>query len=146
MTFLMKRGEGHRTLRSEMDRLFDEFFGITPARPEGAGTMWAPAVDVCEDADNFYVSAELPGMKKEDIDLEVENNVLTIKGERKFEKKEEGESFHFVERSYGSFYRSFTLPKNVSGDDIKAEYKDGMLKVTLPKIEEVKPKKIEIRM
>ena len=143
MTFLMRRGEGPRTLRSEMDRLFDDFLGMTPARPEGS--MWAPAVDIREDEDNFFVTADLPGLKKEDIDLELENNVLTIKGERKFEKKEEGENYHFVERSYGSFYRSFTLPKNVDSENIQPEYKDGVLQVTIPKKDEVKPRKVEIK-
>jgi HSP20 family protein len=146
MTGLMRRGEAapFRTLRGEVDRLFDDFFGLTPARREGAATLWAPAVDVREDVNNYFVEAELPGMKKEDISLELENNVLSIRGERKFERKEEGENYHFMERSYGSFYRSFSLPKNVDGEKIGAEYKEGVLTVTLPKKEEVKPKKVEI--
>lgn len=145
MTGLMKQGQGYRTLRSEMDRLFDDFFGLQPARREnGAAALWSPSVDVSETPDNFIVRAELPGMQREDIDLEVENNVLVIRGERKFEKQSDSESFHFTERSYGSFFRSFTLPKNVDSESITAEYKDGMLTVTLPKREEVKPKKVEI--
>jgi HSP20 family protein len=144
MTGLMKQGQGYRTLRSEMDRVFDDFFGLMPARREGSATLWSPSVDISETADNFIVRAELPGMKKEDIELEVENNVLSIRGERKFEKTDEGENYHFMERSYGSFYRSFTLPKNVDSETIGAEYKDGMLVVTIPKKEEVKPKKVEI--
>lgn len=143
MTFLMKRSENPRTLRSEMDRLFDDFFGMTPART--AGTMWAPAVDVREDEHNFYVTADLPGMKKEEIEVELENSLLTIKGERRFERREDKENFHFVERSYGNFYRSFTLPKNVKGDAITAEYKDGVLSVMIPKADEVKPKKVVIQ-
>ncbi len=145
MTGLMKQGQGYRTLRSEMDRVFDDFFGLMPARREGSATMWSPSVDISETADNFVVRAELPGMKKDDIELEVENNVLSIRGERKFEKTDEGENYHFMERSYGSFYRSFTLPKNVDSETIGAEYKDGMLIVTIPKKEEVKPKKVEIK-
>ena len=146
MTGLMKQGQGYRTLRSEMDRLFDDFFGLQPARRENgaAAALWSPSVDVSETPDNFTVRAELPGMQREDIDLEVENNVLVIRGERKFEKQSDGENFHFTERSYGSFFRSFTLPKNVDSEAIKAEYKDGILTVTLPKREEVKPKKVEI--
>jgi len=116
-----------------------------PARREGSATMWSPSVDISETADSFIVRAELPGMKKEDIELEVENNVLSIRGERKFEKTDEGENYHFMERSYGSFYRSFTLPKNVDSETIGAEYKDGMLVVSIPKKEEVKPKKVEIK-
>ena len=147
MTGLMRRAEGvpFRTLRSEMDRLFDDFLGLSPARREGAAAVWAPAIDVREDADNYYVDAELPGMSKEDISLELENNVLSIKGERRFERKDEGENYHFVERSYGSFYRSFALPKNVDGGRISAEYKDGVLHVALPKREEVKPTKVEVK-
>jgi len=147
MTFLMRRGQGpgYRTFRGEMDRLFDEFFGITPAQKEGAAVVWSPAVDISEDDDNFYVEAELPGMTKDDIEVEVEQNLLCIKGERRFERKEEKENYHFLERSYGSFYRSFTLPKNVDGEKINAGYKDGILKLTIPKKPEVKPKKVEIK-
>jgi len=137
---------GFRTLRSEMDRLFDDFFGVTPARRENAQALWAPPVDVREDKDNYIIEAELPGMSKDQIHLELENNVLSIKGERNFERKEEGENYHLMERSYGSFYRSFSLPKNVDGEQIGAEYKDGVLRVTLPKKEEVKPKKVEINL
>jgi len=145
MTFLMRRRTNEpRTLRDEMDRLFDDFFGMTPARGE-RGAVWSPAVNVREDEDSFFIEAELPGMSREDIELEVEQNSLVIKGERRFEQKEEGENYHFVERSYGSFYRSFTLPKNVDADGIGAEYKDGVLTVTVPKKEEVKPKKVEIK-
>lgn len=143
---MMRKGNGYRTLRGEVDRLFDDFFGLTPAKQEGSAPMWAPSVDISETADNFIVRAELPGMSKDNIDLEIENNVLSIKGERNFEKKDEGENYHFVERSYGSFYRSFTLPRNVDPEGIGAEYKDGVLVVTIPKKEEVKPKKVEIKL
>ncbi|MBN2082128.1 Hsp20/alpha crystallin family protein [bacterium] len=147
MTFLMRRnrGQGVRTLRDEMDRLFDDFFSAVPDRNDNNG-IWSPNVDIREDENNFTIVAELPGMAKEDIDLEVEQNTLAIKGERKFERKDEGENYHFVERSYGSFYRSFRLPKNVDGEAISAEYKDGLLTVILPKQAEVKPKKVEIKM
>jgi len=145
MTFLVRRKMNEpRTLRDEMDRLFDDFFGMTPARTE-RGAVWSPVVNVRENDNNFYIEAELPGMKKEDIDLEIEQNSLCIKGERKFEKNEEGENYHFVERSYGSFYRSFSLPSNVDAESISAEYKDGVLQVTVPKKEEVKPKKVAIK-
>lgn len=143
MTGLMRNTSEPRTLRNEMDRLFDEFFGMTPAR-SSRGAMWSPAINIREDKDNFYVEAELPGMTKEDIDLEVENNVLSLKGERKLEETQEDENYHFVERSYGSFYRSFTLPRNVDPEGIGASYKDGVLYVTIPKKEEVKPKKVSI--
>ena len=147
MSSMMKATQPtYRTLRSEMDRLFDEFFGVTPARREAAASLWAPAMDVREDKDNFYIEAELPGLKKEEIQLEYSNNVLMIKGERKFEKKEENANYHFVERSYGSFYRSLSLPRTVDGEKIAAEYKDGLLRITIPKKEEVKPKKVEIKL
>jgi HSP20 family protein len=148
MTGLVKYGIGSpmRTLRSEMDRLFDDFFSVAPARRDGAATVWAPVVDIREDVDNYIVEAELPGMKREEIEVELENNVLSIKGERKFERKQDGENYHFVERSYGTFYRSFSLPKNVDGERIGAEYKDGVLHVSIPKKEEVKPRKVEIKL
>ena len=144
MTGLMRRMHGPRTLRGEMDRLFDDFFGMTPAQ-NAKNAVWSPAVDIREDENSFIIEAELPGMSKEDIHLEVEQNMLSIKGERKFERKDEQENYHFVERSYGSFYRSFTLPKNVNTEEISAEHKDGMLVITVPKAEEVKPKKVEIK-
>jgi HSP20 family protein len=132
-------------LRGAFDRFFDDWFGRTAIKPETNGSsVWSPAVNVREDAANLYVEAELPGMQRKDIQIEVADNVLSIKGERRFEKKESKENYHFCESSYGSFYRSFTLPASVDADEIKAEYKDGMLSITLPKREEVKPKKVAI--
>jgi HSP20 family protein len=137
---------GGRSLRTELDKLFEDFFGNSMVRGgDGASAgVWSPAVNVREDTNNYYVEAELPGMSKEDIHVEVENNVLSLKGERRFENKQEGENYHFVERSYGSFFRSFALPKNVDSENIGAEYKEGVLHITLPKREEVKPKKVSI--
>jgi HSP20 family protein len=146
MSGLMRQNEA-RGMRSEIERMFDEFNSFWPSRREareGRVGVWAPAVDIKETADSFVVSAELPGMNKQDIQVELENNTLSIKGERKFERKDEAENYHFVERSYGSFYRSFALPRNIKGEAISAEYKDGVLQVTLPKSEELKPKKVEI--
>lgn len=137
---------GGRSLRGELDKLFEDFFGSQVVRGGDGATagVWTPAVNVREDVNNYYVEAELPGMLREDIQVEVENNVLSLKGERRFEKKEEAESYHFIERSYGSFYRSFALPKNVDSENIGAEYKDGVLHITLPKREEVKPRQVSI--
>jgi len=143
MTRLMKCMHNPRTLRGEMDRVFDDFFGTAPARTQKSA-VWSPAVDIREDEGSFVIEVELAGLSKEDIHLEVEQNQLSIKGERKFEKKDEGENYHFVERSYGSFYRSFTLPRNVNTGEIEAEHRDGILTITVPKAEEVKPKKVEI--
>lgn len=129
-----------RTLQNEMNRLFT---GAT-AREDFLDGEWMPKVDVFENADSFVLEAELPGMSREEFDLSFENNVLTLKGERKFEKKEEGNNYHRVERSYGSFLRSFTLPTTVTPDGAKAEFNNGVLRVSLPKREETKARKIEI--
>ncbi|GAK50925.1 heat shock protein Hsp20 [Candidatus Moduliflexus flocculans] len=129
-------------IQQEMNRFFDEFFGEN--RRGLADGVWLPAVDVSESHDEFVVRAELPGMSHEDIEINVQENVLTLKGEKKQEKKEEQENFHRLERSYGAFTRSFTLPANVKADDIKANFKNGVLEVAIPKAEEAKPKKIAI--
>jgi len=128
-------------LRDEIDRLFDaplsEF-----ARTSQLLSGWTPALDMSEDKDNIYVRWELPGMKKEDIELSLHDGVLTISGERKQEKK--GEEGYKNERFFGRFQRSVTLPASVDGNKVKATYQDGVLKVVLPKAEEAKPKQIEV--
>ena len=129
-------------MQEEMNRYFDDFFGEhRRGLAEGA---WLPAVDVSESENEFVVRAELPGMSHEDIDINVQENVLTLKGEKKQEKKDEKENFHRLERTYGSFSRSFTLPVGVKPEDIKATFKDGVLEVTMPKTEEANPQKIAI--
>jgi HSP20 family protein len=106
---------------------------------EGIGRgAWAPSVDIYENKDQIVLEAELPGMKQEDFDLSIENNVITLRGERRFEKSDESDNYHRVERSYGAFTRSFTLPQTVSGEEAQAEYNNGVLRVTLPKREEAK--------
>jgi len=129
-------------MQDDMNRFFDEFFGEHRRSP--SGNAWLPAVDVSETDNEFVVRAELPGMSHEDIDINVQDNILTLKGEKQQEKNEEGENFHRLERSYGSFSRSFTLPTGVNPEDIKANFKDGILEVSMPKAEEAKPKKIAI--
>ncbi|MBE7497156.1 MAG: Hsp20/alpha crystallin family protein [Verrucomicrobiaceae bacterium] len=106
--------------------------------------QWSPAVDISEDDKEFLVKAELPELKKEEIKVSVENGELSITGERKFEKEEKEKKYHRIERSYGSFMRSFTLPDNVSADKVSAEFKDGLLLVHLPKTEVVKPKSVQV--
>jgi HSP20 family protein len=142
---LRRRGDVFSELsrmQEEMNRFFDDFFGEHQhGLAEGA---WLPAVDVSETDDEFVVRAELPGMSQEDIDINVQDNILTLKGEKKQEQKEDKENFYRLERSYGSFSRSFTLPAGVNPDDIKANFKDGVLEVTMPKTEAAKPKKIAI--
>ena len=129
-----------RGLQSEMNRMFsDRFHG-----EEAFGTAWNPKIDIYENAESMVLEAELPGMKSEDFDLSFENNVLTLKGERRFEKHDDGDNYHRVERAYGEFSRSFTLPHTVTVENAKAEFENGMLTVTLRKREETKARKIEI--
>jgi len=132
-----------------MNRLFDESFrGLTrggAAEEDWAlGGTWAPAVDIYEQEGHIVLKAELPGIDPKDVDIRLENNVLTLRGERKVDNDVQRDSYHRVERAYGSFTRSFTLPSVVDQEHIKADYKDGVLKVTLPKREEAKPKQISI--
>ena len=107
---------------------------------------WAPTVDIAETPEEFVVKAELPEVKKEDVKVTVTNGILRVEGNRKQEKEENGKKFHRIERSYGSFLRTFTLPDNVDDTKVRAEFKDGMLMVRLPKSEKVKPKAIDINI
>jgi HSP20 family protein len=130
------------TFREEMDRLFESPFGSFFRSP-GSFRSWSPALDVYQDKDNFTVVVELPGLKKEEIDISLHGDALTISGERKAEEKKGKEGFR-TERFYGSFQRTVTLPAAVNAKDVKASYQDGILKVVLPKAEEAKPKQIEV--
>jgi len=131
------------TLLDEIDRLFESPLAEFARTSQMLGG-WAPVIDLYENKDNFVVKAELPGMKKEDIEISLHEGALLISGERKREEKaKEGEVYR-EERFYGKFHRSFALPKPVAADQVKAAYKDGVLTVTLPKTEEVKPKQIEV--
>lgn len=107
---------------------------------------WMPTVDISETESEYLIKAELPEVRKEDVTVTVENGVLTLQGERRQEKEEKGRRFHRVERSYGSFVRSFTLPESVDEGGVKAEYKDGVLALHLPKSEKVKPKAIDVKV
>ena len=136
------------TAQDRMNRIFEDAFrgvGRTAGEEDWAlGGAWAPAVDIYEHEGNLVLKAELPGIDPKDVDVRVENNVLTLQGERKFESEVKREEYHRVERAYGTFSRSFTLPNVVDTDKIKAEFKDGLLRVVLPKREEAKPKQISI--
>jgi len=132
-----------RGLHDEMNQLFSGFGKGFDAN-EFARGAWAPSVDIFEDQEKLIVEAELPGMHREDFELSVENNVLTLKGERKFEKKDERDNYHRVERQYGSFVRQFTLPQTVTAEGATADFENGVLRVALPKREETKARKIEI--
>lgn len=133
-------------LQERMNRMFDESFRGAGRSGEdwGLGGAWAPAVDIYEQDGNIVVKAELPGVDPKDVDVRVENNTLTLRGERKIDNEVKQENYHRVERSYGTFTRSFSLPSVLDQEKIKAEYKDGVLKVTLPKHEQAKPKQINI--
>ena len=133
-------------MRKEMDRLWDSFFeGGHRKRGEEAGE-WFPALDVSETKNDIVVKTEVPGLDPKDIDISLSEGVLTIKGEKKQEKEEKEENYHLIERSFGSFSRSIRLPRDVQGDKISASYKNGLLKVTLPKSEEAKKKEIKIKV
>jgi len=131
------------TLQDRMNRLFRESQG-----PEEALTTssFAPPVDVYEDEHNVSLKIEVPGIDEKDIDVRIENNVLTVHGERKFEKEEKEENFRRVERQYGSFTRTFTLPTTVDAEKVSANYDKGILKIALPKKAEAKPKQIKVNV
>ena len=134
-----------RSLQDEVNRLFSSNVSRVFGDEGIARGAWNPTVDIYENKDQIVIEAELPGMKREDFDLSFENNVITLRGERRFEKEAESDNYHRVERSYGSFARSFTLPPSVSGEGISADYRNGVLRVTLPKREEIKARRIEIQ-
>jgi HSP20 family protein len=133
----------------ELQRPFENIFGrqLLPSllrRFPTEETRWFPAIEVFDKDDKLVVRAELPGMKEDDIDVSVEGDTLTIKGERKAESEIKEDDYHCCERSYGSFLRSMTLPSHVDAGKIEADYEDGILQVTLPKIAEVQPKKVKV--
>jgi HSP20 family protein len=144
MTFLARRD--FSTLQDRMNRIFRESF--SPERPEEALTTinFAPPVDVYEDEHNITLKIEVPGIDEKDINVSIENNTLTVHGERRFEKDEKEENFHRVERMYGSFTRSFTLPNTVDPEQVSANYEKGVLKIRLAKKAEAKPKLIKVNI
>jgi HSP20 family protein len=135
------------TLQDRINRLFDDAFPTrTPSREDEMSLLdWRPTVDTYEEGDNIVIKAELPGVKKEDVSIDVKDNVLTLKGERKHDENIREENYYRRECAYGKFQRAFTLPDAVDPNKIEASYKDGVLKVTVPKTEESKAKKIEIK-
>ena len=134
-----------RSLQDDVNRLFTGNLARSFDDEGIARGSWSPSVDIFENKEQIVLEAELPGMKREDFDLSVENNVITLRGERRFEKKEDTDNYHRVERAYGSFLRSFTLPNTVSAEGATAEYHNGVLRVVLPKREETKARRIEIK-
>jgi HSP20 family protein len=136
------------TVQDEMNRMFDRFFSREPW--EGDESMstaeWSPTVDISENKDEYFVSAELPGMKKEDVQITYANNVLRIEGERRKEEEKQDTNYHRVERLYGKFCRTFQVPTQIQADKIAADFKNGILTVHLPKAEEAKPKEVQIKI
>jgi HSP20 family protein len=136
------------TLQDRMNRLFDEAFPTRHRRGEEAEFFtgeWTPAVDIYEDENAITLKADIPGIDPNNLDIRVEGNTLQIKGERNFEKETKRENYYRVERAYGTFARSFSLPHNVQADRIDASYKNGELKIMLPKSEDAKPKSIKVK-
>jgi HSP20 family protein len=131
-------------LQERLSKAFDEGSLIRRGEEELGLTGWRPAVDVFEGDDSYVIKAELPEVKREDVKIHLENNRLTISGERRMENEENRHNYHRIERTYGSFSRSFALPSDILPDQIKASFNDGMLKVTVPKTETAKPRTIEI--
>ena len=134
-------------MQREINKMFDSFFRGGSTEEGLSGTSaWAPAVDVAERDNEYQVKVELPGVSKDDVKITMQDDILTIRGEKKQEKESKASSYHRVERSYGSFQRSFTLPTSVRHDGIEASYREGILTITLPKAEESKPKQIEVKV
>ncbi|NWF89140.1 MAG: Hsp20/alpha crystallin family protein [Ignavibacteriaceae bacterium] len=138
-------------IEREFNKLFNAFgkrFGVSDsgADSEYENAVWMPLTDIKEDKDNYFVMLDLPGVSKEDVKVSYADGQLSISGERKQEKETKDSKYHRVERAYGKYYRSFTLPQQVKEDKIEAEFKDGQLTVTVPKAEEAKPKELEIKI
>ena len=133
------------SLQGRMSRLFEEHYGQGREESLTAGAF-VPPVDIYEDEHGIQLKLEVPGIDQKDLDVQVENNVLTVTGERKFEKEEKEENFHRIERRYGSFYRAFTLPSTISSENVHAEYKAGVLKLELKKKAEAQPKQIKVNI
>jgi len=146
MATMITRWEPFRNmsnLQDQVNRLFD---ASLRAKEENALTAWAPSVDIYETENELVVKADIPDVNEKDIDVRVENNTLTIRGERKFEQKVKEENYLRVERTYGTFSRSFTMPNTINTEAIKAEYKQGVLTVELPKRAETKPKQVKVNV
>ena len=132
------------TLQDRMNRLFEEANGGSRGGEPPTTSAWSPAVDIHETETHIVVKAEVPGLERDDIELGLENNVLTLKGDRRFEKNTTEENYHRIERAYGSFSRSFSIPTVVDEEKISADYKEGVLTITLTKTEKAKAKQIAI--
>jgi HSP20 family protein len=131
-------------LRDRMNRLFEDMSTRKDEERDIMPGAWAPSVDIFETENEVVLAAEIPGVDEKDVEIKVEDNNLTIRGERKFEKETKEENYHRIERSYGSFFRSFALPSYIDQDRIEAEHENGVLKIRMPKKAELKPRKVKI--
>ena len=132
------------TLRDKMNRLFEDAYSSGSSERDMISNSWSPSVDIYESDKEIVLTAEVPGLSEKDIEIQIEENTLTIKGERKFEKETKEENYHRIERAYGQFCRTFSLPGHVNQDKIKAEHENGVLRILMPKKEEPKPKQVKI--
>jgi HSP20 family protein len=132
------------TLREKMNRLFEDTFAARGEEKDLMASTWTPSVDIYETENDVVLTAEIPGIEEKDIEIKIEDNTLSIKGERKLEKETKEENYHRIERAYGTFYRSFTIPHNVDQNKIQAEQENGVLKITMPRKPELKPQKVKI--
>ena len=133
------------TLRERMNRMFEDVFsGRAEEGKEMTTSTWAPSVDIFETEKELVLTAEIPGIDEKDVEIKIEDNTLSLKGERKFEKETKEENYHRIERSYGSFYRAFTLPNSIDPEKIQATHENGVLKITMPKRDELQPRKVKI--
>ena len=146
MTYLTTRRPMRNlfSLHNEMGRIFGDLFAPHEGGTDTEETSWMPTVDISETENGYEIRAELPGVSEDDVNVSLTDNVLTVKGEKRQEAETEGKNYHRVERRYGNFQRRFTLPSDVETDDIKAEFSDGVLTLSIPKPEVVKPTEIPI--
>lgn len=139
------------SMEKEFGKIFDSFnnrFGLKTSNEDEdfANAVWSPLTDIREDENKYSLHLDLPGVKKEDVKITYNNGQLAISGERNFEKEDKNAKYHHIERAFGKYYRSFNLPEKILEDGIDAEFKDGMLNITIPKAEEAKPKQIEVKI
>ena len=132
------------TLREKMNRLFEDAVTARGDDKDMISSTWTPSVDIYETENALVLTAEVPGVEENNVEIKIEDNTLTLKGERNFEKETNEDNYHRIERSYGSFYRSFTIPRNVDQEKIKAEQDSGVLRITMPKKPESKPKTVKV--
>ena len=132
------------TLREKMNRLFEEAASSRGEEKDLISSSWTPSVDIFETEHEVVLTAEVPGIDDKDIEIKIEDSTLTLRGERNLEKEIKEENYHRIERAYGSFYRSFSLPNYIDAEKIKAEHENGVLKVVMPKKQELKPRKIKV--